>query len=346
MFTTRTTLRTTLPSLRFYSTPTPPPKPSVKLIAELRKLSEGVSLSKAREALSASNNDVKQALEWVQKDLSISGAKKSAKVEGRRANEGLVGFSVLSRGVGSRTGGAGGIRGAMIELNCETDFVARNDLFGRLLADIAHTAAFITEPQPSSQTIIQPLSLDLLQDAPLISHTGDQTNHSHLTVSTAIQELVSKVGEKVALRRAMTVVTDPFPKQIRDIGLRLGSYAHGSISIASQGRIASLAILALKSPKLAELLASEGFEEELVVLERSLAKQIVGFPTTGIRSAGEEGEALYGQEFMMYPESDGQTVETSLKSWAVKKGLVEEGSSDSGGLEVVEFVKWTVGEPI
>ncbi|KAJ2927497.1 hypothetical protein H1R20_g9598, partial [Candolleomyces eurysporus] len=70
-------------------------KPSLKLVAELRKRTE-VSIVKAREALSASGNDVDAALDWLQKDLVASGAKKAAKVGGRATNEGLISTSVLS----------------------------------------------------------------------------------------------------------------------------------------------------------------------------------------------------------------------------------------------------------
>src|SRR6266446_3815164 len=117
-----------LSSFRFYSTSAE--KPPLKLVAELRKLTE-VSITKAREALAASNNDVSAALKWLQNDLAVSGAKKAAKVAHRTAGEGLVGASVLPRRTGSSPGG---VRAALVELNCETDFVARNALFGRLVA--------------------------------------------------------------------------------------------------------------------------------------------------------------------------------------------------------------------
>ena len=57
-----------LSCLRLYSTTAPPPKPSVKLIAEIRKVTE-VSITKAREALTATNNDVQAALKWLEDDL-------------------------------------------------------------------------------------------------------------------------------------------------------------------------------------------------------------------------------------------------------------------------------------
>ncbi len=118
-----------LSSFRFYFTSAE--KPYLKLVAELRKLT-GVSITKAREALAASNNDVSAALKWLQSDLAVSGAKKAAKVAHRTAGEGHVGASVLSRGTGSPPGG---VRAALVELNCETDFtMARNAaLFRRLV---------------------------------------------------------------------------------------------------------------------------------------------------------------------------------------------------------------------
>lgn len=326
-------------SRRLYSTEAP--KTPIKLVAELRKLTE-VSITKAREALSASNNDVNLALQWLEKDIITSGAKKAAKVDGRFAGEGLISTSVLLNGIGSRSGlGHGVVRAAMVELNCETDFVGRNELFGRLAADIAHTAAFITDPH-GSETTFQECSLDMLNDAPLISQLNPNSQSG--TVGTSIRDMIAKVGEKISLRRAVTLV-ESSPQAQSDVGLRLASYSHGSINIPSQGRIGSLALLALKSPKLAELMASDVFQEDLKRLERSLARQIAGFETTSIKSSSTQPSetALYDQPFAMFPEdSSGKTVLEVLRSWAQQRGLVEAGQE--GGLAVLDFKKWTVGE--
>jgi elongation factor Ts len=325
---------------RLYSTE--PPKTPIKLVAELRKLTE-VSITKAREALSASNNDVNLALQWLEKDLVTSGAKKAANVDGRFAGEGLISTAVLSNGVGSQSMlGHGGVRAGMVELNCETDFVGRNELFGRLAADIAHTAAFITDPQ-SSETAFQECSLDMLNDAPLISQLQPNSQVSG-TVGTSIRDMIAKVGEKISLRRAVTLV-ERSSQRNSDVGLRLASYSHGSINIPSQGRIGSLALLALKSPKLAELMRSDAFQEDLKKLERSLARQIAGFETTSIESppTGPSETALYDQHFAMFPEDlSGRTVLEVLRSWAQQRGLVE--AEQEGGLVVLDFKKWTVGE--
>ena len=336
-------------SFRFYSRHAE--KPPLMLVAELRKLTE-VSITKAREALAASNNDVSAALKWLQNDLAISGAKKAAKVAHRTAGEGLVGASVLSRGTGSSPGG---VRAALVELNCETDFVARNALFGRLVADVAHTAAFLAESGSGGQieprddghqkTYIRPVPRERLLDAPLLSAEGPGPGGGggmQGTVGSAIRDAIAKLGENVVLQRAVSVVHDPVPRLRGDLGLRVASYTHGGV-LPSQGRIGALALIALKSPRLTPLLSSLDFRQELERVERSVARQIVGFDTPAIR--GEEG-ALIDQPFMMFGDAlEGETVGAGLARWVRQKLLVlDADGAEAGGLEVVEFMKWTVGE--
>ena len=104
-------------------------------------------------------------------------------------------------------------------------------------------------------------------------------------------------------------------------------------------------MLALRSPKISELFEKPGFLEDLGKLERSLGRQIVGFPTTQVRSVSNEPDesALYDQEFMMYPAANGERVGRALQQWSQQHGLASEGEADTG-IEVMEFLKWTVGE--
>ncbi|KAJ2918343.1 hypothetical protein MD484_g1986, partial [Candolleomyces efflorescens] len=323
---------------RLYSTAAE--KPSLKLVAELRKRTE-VSIVKAREALSASGNNVDAALDWLQKDLVASGAKKAAKVGGRATNEGLISTSVLSNFTGSRR--LNGIRAAMIELNCETDFVGRNELFGRLASDIAHTAAFIAEASKASSSAFQRLPVEFLQDAPLISSSNPGAEPSG-TVASSIRDLIAKVGENVTLRRAVTVAAEP-PAVEAQQAFRLASYVHGTIHKPTEGRIGTLALLRLKYP------APQGFPSEVLdklqSLERALGRQIVGFDTRTIRSESPEDQsALYNQPFItLAGELNGQPVQEVLKRWSVQGGIVSE-ETDPGIVEVVEFAKWAVGEPL
>ncbi|KAM6498663.1 Elongation factor TS domain containing protein [Amanita muscaria] len=323
-----------LSSTRLYSTPVS--KPSIKLLAELRKLTE-VSISKAREALSATNNDLDAALEWLQKDLIATGAKKAAKIHDRVAGQGVICTSILSNGVGSTTGS---VRAAMIELNCETDFVARNEHFECLAADIAHTAAYISE-KGAPGTTLNACPLDSLNNAPLISQNKIPTE----TVEDSIRQLIAKIGEKICLRRAITVVENA-PRPPSEIGLRVAAYVHGSVNNPSQGRIGSLALLGLKSPNVSALIKSDPFRDNLGRLERSLARQIVGFDTKLITASTGDETALYNQPFaMLAGDLNGQPVQAVLRAWSEQNGLVEAGNED-GGIAVLDFAKWTVGEAI
>ncbi|KAJ7193298.1 elongation factor Ts, mitochondrial [Mycena pura] len=319
---------------RCYST-SGPEKPSLKLVAELRKLTE-VSIVKAREALSASNNDVQAALGWLKNDLVTSGAKKAAKVQNRNTGEGLVSVAILSAGSGSRAGS--GVRAAMIELNCETDFVGRNELFGKLAADIAHTAAFMSEPAD-----FEPYPVDILNGTPLLSAINPNPDPT-TTVASAIRDMISKVGENVVLRRAVTVFHEP-PRS-RELGQRLISYLHGSVHVSNQGRIGVLGLLGLSSSRLGALFASKAFCDDLERLERSLARQIAGFDTRSIRSHDDKRDetALYEQPFMFPGDLMGQPVGEALATWARAYNFVN-GAGDSG-IEVSRFAKWTVAEPL
>ena len=313
-------------------------KANIKLVAELRKRTE-VSLSKAKEALTATNNDVDVALEWLEKDLITSGAKKKEKVQDRTAGEGLIGVSVLSNGF-SRQNAARGVRAAIAELNCETDFVARNQLFGELLDDITHTAAFISDFDAYYTIADSKTFLDkFLLPAPLLS-ARNPSQRPTTDVGGAIDALIAKVGEKISLARAASI-SHPLPSSQSSVSLRVASYLHGSVAggLTSQGRIGALALLALKSPRLSAITENATFSDDIEKLQRSLARQIVGLETLSVQDADET--ALYNQPFMMFAGSD-QPVGTILKQWAMEKGLTEPGEEGSG-LEVLEFARWSVG---
>ena len=331
-------------SARAYST-SQSQKTSIKLVAELRKLTD-VPLSKAKEALIATNNDLDAAVEWVQKDLAISGAKKAAKVGDRETREGLIGISVLSPGYGQ---GTAGVRAAMVELNCETDFVGRNELFGKLVQDIAHSTAFHSEVSNDFQVnpkLLRPFEIDALLDAPFINRQPNTATSSSTSVGSAIRDTIAKVGENISLRRAVSVVMPGAPESY-NAGVRVASYVHGSTIDPSVGRIGTLALLYLKSPRLSECFKSEFFMPDIEKLERALARQIVGFETESVRQVSANAEtALYEQPFMMLPgELSGRPVKSVLRAWAEQKGLVNNpGDEDFHGVAVSEFVKWSVGQ--
>lgn len=93
-------------------------------LAALRK-STGYSFSLCKKALEQNNNDLAAAEQWLNKQAENLEWSKNKNVTARKTNQGLIGLYI------------NGQAGAMIELNCETDFVARNENFLSLL----HTSA-------------------------------------------------------------------------------------------------------------------------------------------------------------------------------------------------------------
>ena len=335
----RFTARQTCFANRIQAFSTSPQKIPVSLIAELRKKTQ-VSLNKAREALTHSNGDLSGALTWLQKDMMTTGASKAAKVASRETKEGLVSVSVLSPGAGLTT--AGGVRAAMIELNCETDFVGRNELFAKLAMDIAHTTAFISEATTGDTSFV-PVSLEMLKDAPLLSHSDPGSSPSG-TVSDAIRDAIVKVGENITLGRAAAIVEEapiaPTPSSYNV--LRVGSYVHGALHNLSCGQVSTLALINLRSQQLSQLLRQENFSKELATLERSIARQITGFDTLSIRPSSQnevKEQALYQQPFItLAGEFNGLPVEEALQAWSISQGLA------ASRIEVLSFLKWRVGQ--
>ena len=99
---------------------------TAKLVKELRDKT-GAGMMDCKKALAATEGDINKAIEWLRQKGIASAEKKS----GRVAAEGAIGSYIHT---GSRVG-------VLLELNCETDFVARGEIFQGLLRDIAMQVA-------------------------------------------------------------------------------------------------------------------------------------------------------------------------------------------------------------
>ena len=96
---------------------------TAQMVKELRE-STGAGMMDCKAALTETNGDMQAAQDWLRK----KGLSKAAKKSGRVAAEGLIGVQVQ------------GTKGVVVEVNSETDFVARNDLFQGLVKMIADVA--------------------------------------------------------------------------------------------------------------------------------------------------------------------------------------------------------------
>lgn len=155
---------------------------SAGLVKELRELT-GLGMMECKKALAEADGNLAKAEEL----LRIRSGAKASKAAGRIAAEGVIG-AFLS---------ADAKCGALVELNCETDFVAKNDdflAFAKTLAELVARAA--------------PTDVDALSKLPL----------DDADVEARRQALVQKIGENIAIRRFLRMETEA----------RLALYVHNN----------------------------------------------------------------------------------------------------------------------
>ena len=178
------------------------------LVKELREKT-GAGMMDCKKALAETDADIEAAVDW----LRTKGLAAAAKKAGRAASEGLVGVAV------------NGNNGALVEINTETDFVARNETFQEFVGKVAHVAL-------RSGGDVNALSA---ADIP-----GGERN-----VADELTHMIATIGENMTLRRVANVSVGN--------GV-LASYVHSAIA-PGRGKIGVLVGLEsdADTDKLAEL---------------------------------------------------------------------------------------------
>jgi elongation factor Ts len=174
---------------------------TAQLVKELREKT-GAGMMDAKKALTETDGDMEAAVDW----LRAKGLAKAAKKSGRTAAEGLVAVKV-----------AGG-RGVAVEVNSETDFVAKNAEFQQMVGAIAAAAVKVAD-------------LEALKAADL----GGKS------VETTVTDAIAKIGENMSLRRMAVLTGDNVASYVHNaaadgmgkIGV-LVAYAGGSEAFARQ----------------------------------------------------------------------------------------------------------------
>ena len=138
------------------------------MVKELRE-STGAGMMDAKKALTETNGDMEAAVDW----LRTKGLAKAAKKSGRVAAEGLVAVAVKNG------------KGIAVEVNSETDFVAKNVDFQNMVRSIAEAALDVD-------------SVEALNDAPV----GGKP------VSEVLTDAIARIGENMSLRRMVSVSGD------------------------------------------------------------------------------------------------------------------------------------------
>ncbi len=141
------------------------------LVKDLREKT-GAGMMDCKRALTETSGDLEEAVDWLRKKGLAAAAKKS----GRVAAEGLIGVASAP------------LKAAMVEVNAETDFVARNDTFQDFVEQVAKIALEVGE------------DLEAIKAAP---YPGSGT-----TVGETLTNLIATVGENMNLRRARVIGVD------------------------------------------------------------------------------------------------------------------------------------------
>jgi elongation factor Ts len=274
----------------------------------------GAGMMDCKAALIETAGDMEAAIDWLRK----KGLSKAAKKAGRVAAEGLIGVAV------------GGDAGALVEVNAETDFVARNDQFKDFVKKTADIA---------------------LQEAGDLDKLLNKPMDGGASVQQRLTEMVAKIGENMSVRRAVM------------LGVSEGvvaSYVHNAAA-AELGKIGVL--VAMKSSadkaKLAALgkqiamhiaaasplaLTPEHLPKDVVERERAVQTDIArqsGKPENVIE------KMLEGRMRKFYEESVllSQTFVIDGENTIAK--VLEKASKDFGSpVEIEGFVRFQVGEGI
>ncbi len=285
---------------------------TAQMVKELRE-STGAGMMDCKAALTESNGEMTAAQDWLRK----KGLSKAAKKAGRVAAEGLIGVLVQ------------GIKGVVVEVNSETDFVARNDLFQGLVKMIADVA------------------LGVGTDVEKIN----AAKAGSITVADAIADTIAKIGENMTLRRAAALsvgkgvvayyvhnsVSDGLGKigvlvaldsageadELMAFGRQVAMHVASANPIALDAASVDPAVINREKDILADKFRQQGKPENMI-------EKIV---ESGLKTFYKE-QTLVDQPFIF---DDKKTVAQALKDAEGKVG---------GPIKIAGFVRYALGEGI
>ena len=282
-------------------------------VKTLREMTN-VGMMDCKKALTETDGDMDKAVEW----LREKGLAKAAKKAGRIAAEGMAYADVCPKcGVG-----------AIVEVNCETDFCAKSDLFVAFVKDICKTV--ITE---------NPADIDALMNS---KYAG-----SNLTVAETLPEKVMSIGENLQIRRFVRFDDNTSVAYVHaggKIGVLVNLAVEGGIDATEIGKNVAMQIAALnprfwdKSDVTEDVLAEEK-KVALALMDHdpkmaSKPQQVKEKIVLGKLNKFYEENCLLQQE---YVKDGSMTVEKYIASAAKELG---------GSVKFVKAVRFLKGEGI
>lgn len=285
---------------------------SASMVKELREKT-GAGMMDAKKALVEANGDIDGAVDWLRK----KGLAKAAKKSGRTAAEGLVAVAVE------------GTKGAVIEINSETDFVSRNEEFQSFVRSVSNVA-------------LKTDSVDALKSA---EFAGGKSVEESLT------DLVAKIGENMTLRRMESLsvengavasyVHNALAPNLGKIGVLVALESTGDQDkLQALGKQIAMHVAAANPEFLDQTsVDTSALEREKTVLaEQARAsgkpEEIIEKMVQGRLSKYYEEVCLLDQKFVI----DGET--------KISKLLENEAGNVGGEIKLTGYVRFALGEGI
>ena len=285
---------------------------TAQMVKELRERT-GAGMMDCKAALQETNGDMEQAVDLLRK----KGLAKAAKKAGRIAAEGLIGLAV------------DGPKGVLVEVNSETDFVARNDLFQGLVKMIANVALTVGT------------DMEKIKAAKV----------GHITIADAIADTIAKIGENMTLRRAsqLSVGTGVIASYVHNsveeglgkIGVLVALESTGKADELKRfGRMVAMHVAA-SNP---QAIDSSGLDPEVVRREKDVLAdkyKAQGKPANVVEKIVESGLKTFFKEVCLLDQAYIHEPDKSV-SQAIKEAEGKAG----GPIKVTGFVRYALGEGI
>jgi len=283
-----------------------------QMVKELREKT-GAGMMDCKAALSENDANIEAAVDWLRK----KGLAKAAKKAGRVAAEGLVGVALAAN------------RGVLVEVNSETDFVARNDHFQGLVKMIAQ-AALKTGPDV---------------EAIKAARAGSGT------IGEAIASAIATIGENMTLRRAASLSVDrgmvasyvhgPIADGLGRIGVLVALQSAGDAAeLAGFGRKLAMQVAATTP----QALDAAGLDPAVIARERAVLAekfQAQGKPAKVIDKIVDSGLKTFYKEVCLL---DQDYIHDPSKN--VTQALREAETKIGAPIRIGGFVRYALGEGI